>query len=485
MNRHVVGLGLVVLAVAVLSSSVSTISAIGSTSYVGVGQERQYLVAGQNNALPDRSAVVAAGGNWVDQITSIGVAVVRSSDSDFLTRVRSADSVALASPDFEAVIPATELDAQTEADLAAAAAALPTEDLQAAGDPFYHLQWAHRAMGVDQAQAKGITGKGVTVAVVDSGIDCLHEDLVDRCLPVEKSKSFVPLLDGSGFEDPWDATNPHGTGVAGIIAATANNGTGVRGVAPEASLISVKVSPANGAPFPWSWVAMAYDWASSEGQVDLINASHVVSLSKSDPESWQNVSDFLGIANRLTALVYHRGVAIFAAAGNGAIDVGAATDLKLWPAEFAPRVVTIGATGPCGAALNGNVLDDYYDNLASTSNYGFDQNESRFLVSPGGENQCFRTLRCRVGNLTLPCQFFDQIATTAPRGTGLNGYTFFMGTSASAPHATGLAALTLSRYPDMKVGTLVDTILNTATDLGEPGYDRLFGYGRGSASWLA
>lgn len=469
--------GLVALAVAVLNTSAATIPANGA-------EERQYLVAGKNDALPNRSAVEAAGGTWVDQITSIGVAVVRSSDPDFLTRVRSKTSVALASPDFEAVIPATELDAEEQADLAAAAVALAPEDLQAAGDPFYHLQWAHRAMGVDQAQANGITGKGVVVAVVDSGIDCLHEDLVDNCLPPEMSKSLVPLPDGSGFEDPWDATNPHGTAVAGIIAATANNGKGVRGVAPEASLISVKVSPASGERFPWSRIAMAYDWASSVGKADLINASHVVTLSKSDPDSWQHVSDFLGIANRLAALVYRRGVAIFAAAGNGALDVSAETDLKLWPAEFAPRVVTIGSTAPCGAALDGNVLNDYYDNLASDSNYGFDQNESRFLVFPGGDNQCARQSQCTVGALTLLCRQFDQIVTTAPRGTVLNGYRAFMGTSASTPHATGLAALILSRYPDMKVGTLVDTILDTATDLGEPGYDRLFGYGRGSASWL-
>jgi subtilisin family serine protease len=298
------------------------------------------------------------------------------------------------------------------------------------------------------------------------------------------SKSFVPLPDGSGFEDPW-TPSPHGTGVAGIIAATADNGRGVRGIAPEVSLISVKVAPTAGGKWPWSRNAMAYDWASSEGQADLINASHIVTMRKNDPEgSWEDVHDFLGIANRLTALVYRRGVAIFAAAGNDSIDVAAATDLKLWPADNAPRVVTIGATTACGAALNGNVLDDYYDNLASYSNYGFDQDENRFLVFPGGDNQCNRTSVCRVGTLTLLCRQFDQIATTAPRGTGLNGYTFFMGTSASTPHATGLAALILSRYHDMKVGTLVDTILNTATDLGEPGYDPLFGYGRGSGSWL-
>jgi lantibiotic leader peptide-processing serine protease len=471
---------LVTLAIALLLAAALAPAAFGRVNPESTSLgERQYLVAGQKGALPDRAAIAAAGGTWVDQITSIGVAVVRSGNPEFLTLVRSDPSVALASPDFEAQLPASELSAEDAAALTAAAELAPA-GTQAAGDPFYNMQWPHVAMGVAQAHARGITGQGVRIAVVDSGIDCVHEDLRDRCLP---GKSFVPLADGSGFEDPWDATNPHGTIVAGILAATANNGRGVRGIAPEASLISVMVSPADRSKFPWSRVAQAYDWASSVGQADIINASHFVTLRDTDPALQQQISDFLGIANRLTALVFRRGVAIFAAAGNEGLNVAVATDTKIWPAEYAPRAVAVGATGPCGAALNGNVFDDYYDNLASYSNYGFDQNESRFLVFPGGENRCFRG-SCQVGTLRLLCHFFDQVVTTAPPGTGLNGYTVNASTSAATPHATGLAALVLSRYPDLKVGELVDTILDTATDLGAPGYDPLFGYGRGNASWL-
>jgi subtilisin family serine protease len=245
----------------------------------------------------------------------------------------------------------------------------------------------------------------------------------------------------------------------------------------------VKVSPPSGR-FPWSRAAQAYDWASSSGHADIINASHVARLRDTDPESRQEISDFLGIANRLMQLVFRRGVTFFGAAGNDDGDVSLVTDLKLWPAEDAPHAVAVGEHRPGGAALNGNVLDDYYDNLGNYSNYGFDQNESRFLVFPGGQTGCFLNVQCQVGPLRLPCQAFDQVPTTAPRGTFMNGYVVFTKTSAATPHAAGLAALILSRYPDLGPGELVDMILGTATDLGAPGYDRLFGYGRGDASWL-
>jgi subtilisin family serine protease len=300
--------------------------------------------------------------------------------------------------------------------------------------------------------------------------------------------------------NPSHPTTVHGTGIAGVIAATADNGFGVRGIAPEASLISVKVlSKDPRRNTPWSRIAEAFDWASSSGRADIINASLGVHLDDSDPADREQISNFLGIANRLTAHVVRRGVAIFAAAGNQHLNVSDAPDLKIWPAQ-APRVVAAGATGPCGAALDGNLLNDYYDNLTSNSNYGFDQGESLFLVFPGGEPSWCKggtgpgptcTVGGPAGLLSVRCFRFDQTVTTGPMGTGVTptgqpggNYLTTAQTSASTAHATGLAALILSRYPDMRVGQLLDTILNTATDLGPPGYDPQFGYGRGDASWL-
>ncbi|MFM2075101.1 MAG: hypothetical protein RJB34_1406 [Pseudomonadota bacterium] len=89
---------------------------------------------------------------------------------------------------------------------------------------------------------QGCTGKGVTIAVVDSGLDIKHEDLVDRVIK-DKSFNFA-----NNSNDPSPAANAakidHGTGVAGVAAATGWNGKGSRGIAPLASLVGF--APLNG-----------------------------------------------------------------------------------------------------------------------------------------------------------------------------------------------------------------------------------------------
>ncbi|MCH4295998.1 S8 family serine peptidase [Shewanella sp. 3B26] len=113
------------------------------------------------------------------------------------------------------------------------------------GDPFTPQQWhlkntgqdgyspltgvAGEDLDVDFAHAMGIKGRGITVAVIDSGVEIDHEDLRANVVP-----GSINLLDGSGY--PTDG-HGHGTAVAGIIAAVEANGLGGRGVAPLANLI--------------------------------------------------------------------------------------------------------------------------------------------------------------------------------------------------------------------------------------------------------
>src|SRR5262249_50333446 len=92
-------------------------------------------------------------------------------------------------------------------------------------------------------------------------------------------------------------------------------------------------------------------------------------------------------------------------------------------------------------------------------------------------NTC--TVAIPSGNLTLSCPSFDEIWTTSlPIGGAI--YIPFVFTSAAAPQASGLAAAWLSCHPDLKVGQLLDAIHETAIDLGDPGYDLLFGFGLGN-----
>ncbi len=133
-----------------------------------------------------------------------------------------------------------------------------------ADDPFYSAAWhlentgptqevsadgnADALAGIDanvksvHNAGKGCTGQGVTIAIVDSGLDIAHEDLVGR---VVKDKSFNFT---NNSNDPSPAANAseidHGTGVAGVAAATGWNGKGSRGTAPFASLIGL--APLNG-----------------------------------------------------------------------------------------------------------------------------------------------------------------------------------------------------------------------------------------------
>lgn len=134
-------------------------------------------------------------------------------------------------------------------------------------DPYFKLQHNLTSMQVD-ASHRWSTGKGVTVAVIDSGVDLTHSDLRHR---VAGWQNFV--LDG----DEAFKTDLHGTAVAGIIAAEPNNGAGIVGVAPDAQILALKAcwqeTPGSiGASCSTFTLAKAIDFATSRG-ADVINLS--------------------------------------------------------------------------------------------------------------------------------------------------------------------------------------------------------------------
>lgn len=96
-------------------------------------------------------------------------------------------------------------------------------------DPFVKLQAGFRSMHVESVH-HAATGHNIQIAIIDTGVDVTHPDLVGQ---VSESQNFVA-------ESPETSTDIHGTAVAGIIAAMANNGKGIVGVAPGAQLISLK-----------------------------------------------------------------------------------------------------------------------------------------------------------------------------------------------------------------------------------------------------
>jgi Subtilase family len=97
-------------------------------------------------------------------------------------------------------------------------------------DPYFQLQSNLHTMHIDQAHARA-TGKNITIAMIDTGVDLEHPDLIGQ---ISHNENFAQLISDSFSHDK------HGTAVAGIMVAKKNNGTGITGVAPDANVIALK-----------------------------------------------------------------------------------------------------------------------------------------------------------------------------------------------------------------------------------------------------
>ena len=180
------------------------------------------------------------------------------------------------------------------------------------GDPYFrrYQPYLRRSMDIDRAWRRS-SGRGVTVAVVDTGVDPRHEDLPKLL----RGRDFV-----SGDTDASDA-NGHGTFVAGVVAAKRNNGRGIAGVS-RASILPVRVLNARGFGRD-SAISRGIRWAAGNG-ADIIN------LSLGGGRSSRILKDAVRYATRKGALVV-------AASGNSG------GTRPMYPAAY-ERVVAVGAT---------------------------------------------------------------------------------------------------------------------------------------------
>ena len=198
-------------------------------------------------------------------------------------------------------------------------------------EPLLSEQWGLAAVRVDAAW-EVTQGAGVTVAVLDTGVDADHEDLAGQVL------AGINLL-GNQTSFDSDDENGHGTHVAGIIAA-ADNEAGVVGVAPQARILPVRVLDSDGSGYA-SDVAEGIVWAVDHGAA-VIN----LSLGSPRPSSAQQLAIQYAV---------ERGVSVFAAAGNSG-----PTSVPEYPAAF-PEVTAVGATTPQGLAASFSSRGSYLD----------------------------------------------------------------------------------------------------------------------------
>lgn len=349
-------------------------------------------------------------------------------------------------------------------------------------DPLFDLQWGHDAVNAPEAWNAGVRGQNVKVAVLDTGFDLDHPDLEPN-IDFALSKNFV---DGESLQYGLPDTFSHGTHTAGTVAA-ADNGFGTIGVAPEATLILVKVlGDAGSGTFEDVISGIIY---AADVDADIINMSLGALFAKhgfwddngtADPSDdvWVTAREVQELKNAIARAVAYAdkmGTLVVASAGNSALDFDHTADVITLPGS-APKVVTVSATAPIGWATDpGNA---FLDNLASYSNYG--QSTIDF-AAPGGDVAYPGNENCTIAGRTRPCWVFDLVFST-----GNNGWYWSGGTSMAAPHVAGVAALILSEHGgsgSLNTAQLQKELRARADDLGKPGQDDAYGAGRVSSGY--
>ncbi len=279
------------------------------------------------------------------------------------------------------------------------------------GDPMRSQQWALDQTSFEAAWPSE-TGSGVTVAVVDTGVLGSHEDLAGAMVPGTDLASDAHSVDpaGTGMVDPGG----HGTHVAGIIGARANNNLGIAGGAPSVKIMPVRVLAANGTGVA-SDVAEGIIWAADHG-------ARVINLSLGGGPS----------AGMQTAMQYahDKRAVVLAAAGNAYQQGNAPT----YPAAY-PEAIAV-------AAVNQSLGHASFSNTGSYVD----------VAAPG-----------------------DTILSTY--GSSPHQYAWMSGTSMATPYASAAAALIVGADPSLSAGDVRHFLQTKARDLGAPGRDDTFGYG--------
>jgi thermitase len=281
-------------------------------------------------------------------------------------------------------------------------------------DPYYPDQWALTHVGATCAWERTIGSAEVTVAVVDSGVDMQHPDLVERLR--DDGRDFV-----DGDDDPSDE-NGHGTNVAGIIAATIDNGEGGVGMAPGVKILPVRVMNARGAGSDRS-IARGIRFAADKG-AQVINLSLGATLTIDADTVSEQVTSAIRYAQ-------DKGALVIVAAGNDFL-----------PLENAivgenPDVLVVAAT-------------DQNDVKADFSNSG----PWIGITAPG------------VHILSTMPTYDVYLTSDVPREERFqNNYDYMTGTSQATPLVSGLAALLFSAHPDWDARQVEQAIKDHAADI--------------------
>ena len=274
-------------------------------------------------------------------------------------------------------------------------------------DPAFNLQWNLPMIGAPAAWQVA-RGSNEIIAIVDSGVDLAHEDLAGKIVGHVDCIGHPCQSGGTAGQDDFG----HGTHVAGIAAASTDNALGVAGVAPDASILAVKVLDSTGSGNPDD-VAAGIRFAADAGAV-------AINLSLGN-----FTQSFLGTTfqDSLTYAFHKGSIPVIAAGNNFVLPSGPIKD-----------AIVVGALSREGIKAS-------YSNVASSQ---------WVMMAPGGEpNDTTDTCNSNTAQLGVLSTYFQ------------NRYACLAGTSMAAPHVSGAVAVLHSAQPQLTPQQIVDALLRT------------------------
>ena len=316
----------------------------------------------------------------------------------------------------------------------------------------YAAQWNMRIIEAPAAWEQGVFGSpSVRVYLLDTGVDYTRVDLRGH-VDTDRSISFVPgdalgeysAAAAAGVE-PYMDFHSHGTAVASTIVS---RGIKLAGVTTKTKIVAVKILDRSRTG-DFSTFVQGLKYAADDG-ADIIHVSLAHNgFKRADPKAQPIIAMF----ERMTKYAHEQGAVIVVAAGNNAANLD---DGVTWRPCNAPFVVCVSATGPS-------------DKPASYSNYGV---RTIAVAGPGGEApagervlvNCSSYGAVTTGNVAVCAAGAPHFSTT--------------GTTYGAAATSGLLALIVREIGRNNPDAARDVLTSSADDLGAPGRDKSYGYGR-------